>query len=248
MRRTIAANYRRWNIVEMYGDEIRQGTAAPDWGHQIYRRYRWRRPWIRIYLGHMAARLIGVVPEPCTYFTMLRDPIDRALSLYHYCQQTQGPQAPRAAQLIREYDLSLEDIYRRGPDLLRENPKEFSALRGFFNNQLRCLCWGSVFDRRVPVNPDDPITREAGEAAYEFLARHFLVGFQSHFDESIRYYAQHLGWRNPEVHRARVTESRPRAEEVSGDLRELVEHWNRAEVTLYEKLRADYLPRIEAAQ
>ena len=67
---------------------------------------------IRIFKGHMTFGLHEVLPQPATYITVLRDPVDRVISSYYFMRNYKLH--PLYWKLRRE-KWTLEDFVRRSP-------------------------------------------------------------------------------------------------------------------------------------
>lgn len=66
---------------------------------------------LRAIKGHMGFGIHRTLPQPSTYLTLLRDPVDRVISSYYYIRRT--PKHPHYDAIASE-NLSLEEFIRRG--------------------------------------------------------------------------------------------------------------------------------------
>lgn len=173
--------------------------------------------------GHMSYGLHEFVPGPATYVTLLREPIRRALSDYHYVTST--PEHP-----IHEHvkDLSLVEYFESG------------ITGQLSNGQVRLLSGD-----HLPEDPGVPSNRtmEKGDLdrARTHLADEFAaVGLQERFDETLLLFRRRLGWHWPFYVRENVT-SRPYYQEDvdPGDLARIRE-LNLLDIELYESVRTRF--------
>jgi len=170
--------------------------------------------------GHMSYGLHQCVPGPATYVTLLREPISRALSDYHYVTSTPG-------HPIHEHvkDLSLVEYFESG------------ITGQLSNGQVRLLSGDHL--------PDDlgvPSNRRMEHAdldnAQDHLRNGFAaVGLQERFDETLLLFRRRLGWGWPFYVRENVTTRDYRREDIDpGDLARLRE-LNLLDIELHESVR-----------
>jgi hypothetical protein len=167
----------------------------------------------RFVTGHITARLVQRFTEPPFVVTVLRDPIDRALSAYSYSRsfplEYEGPKAqlgrgPEAYQLSREWrrltaECSLGELISRAPEVAREY---------LGNRQARALCGSRAGDERLPD-------------AIGALERCDFVGLSDRLDASVDWLARRLGWKGlGPLPRVNVTGNRVRREQVPSETME----------------------------
>ncbi len=153
------------------------------WGHlQRLSKKRLRRT--RIFKGHMLFGLHAILPQPATYITVLREPVDRVISAFYFM---------RTYKLHPLYwkfkfeNWSLEDFVRRSP---REN--------------VQCkIIAGAEYEK--------PCTAEICERAKENLVRYFsVVGLFERFEESLALMKLRFGWKLQRYSSFNVTRTRPK--------------------------------------
>lgn len=213
MRRVLDREYRdarRYEIGEDVTGDIRAFRARP-WGDD-------NAP--NLVQGHMSYGLHQFVPGPATYVTLLREPIRRALSDYHYVTSTPG-------HPIHEHvkDLSLVQYFESG------------ITGQLSNGQVRLLSGDNL--------PDDtgvPSNRRMERADLEKAQAHLkdgfaAVGIQERFDETLLLFRRRLGWRWPFYVRENVTTRPYRRENIDpGDL-DRIRELNLLDLELYEAVR-----------
>ena len=119
-----------------------------------------------VYYGHFPYGVHQLISSRPQYLTMLRDPVDRVVSLYYYLKQS--PQHP--AHKRAKYN-TLVDFVLRYP--------------GFCNQQSRFMAGFSSQGDSSPTPADDAIAN-----SHNFLA----VGITSEFDASLLLYSHCLRW------------------------------------------------------
>lgn len=166
--------------------------------------------------GHVHFGLHELLSRPATYFTMLRDPVDRIVSHYHFVMANPGHYL---------YD----KIAGRGFTL-----HDYAVTRASHeldNDQVRWLCAADHFD--VPVGR---VSRAMVEEAKWNLANAFAVfGIMERFDDSLRCLKAAFGWRDvspPE--RRNVNRHRPRLEQVPQNTLDAIRRINRYDIELYD--------------
>ena len=165
---------------------------------------------IRVVMGHMWFGLHDALPRPASYFTFLRDPVERALSVYFHRVRRHG---------LR---LGLEEYVDTARDFQMDN------------GQTRHLC-GRMDDVDVRFTE---CTQEVLERAKANLRAWFpVVGITERFDESFLVMARIFGWVDPWYEPQNVNRRRPRGGQVPAAIRERLEEHNRFDTQLYAYAR-----------
>jgi hypothetical protein len=249
LRRVIEANYPAKERTETYDPE-RAATDA-DWAVEYYGKLGWlKRRRTRIFLGHTAGGFIRAVKPPVMGITVLRHSVDHVLSVFHHARTHPDREDKWSlADLIQKEELSLEDIYGRLAEEIEQREQELWPLRQLFNLQLRSLMVCCPGDRQIPIlaDRDTAVGEESLDLLASTLEQHFLVGFQACYAQSVRMFANEFGWHAlPEVH-ANPTSARPKADDISTELRQLIEHHNRLDIALYNRMWEKFGERNLAA-
>lgn len=179
---------------------------------------------VRLVRGHTWYGFHTLIPGSSTYITLLRDPVERVVSLYTYLRTT-----PDHAlfPLITGDDIDLHTFVERrlwGPLTCNGQTQFISGVYG------------------EPLDNDD---RDALEKAKQNIEQAFsVVGVTERFDETVVLLQQALGWRFPYYVRVNVT---PEAERAAAPLdaatRALIAESNGLDIELYAfaKARLDAL-------
>src|SRR5262249_18377977 len=145
-----------YNLFEMYSVDpvFFRWSASHLWRLPVRRLKK-----MRMFKGHMLFGLHEVLPQPATYITVLRDPIDRVISAFYFMRTYKLH--PLYWKFKRE-NWTLEDFVRRST---RENV------------QCKILA-GAEYNA--------PCTAEVCETAKKHLVSHFsVVGLSERFEESL---------------------------------------------------------------
>jgi len=166
---------------------------------------------IKILMGHMYFGLHEYLPSPATYVTMLRNPIDRIVSYYHFVKRL--PSHPDY-ELIKAKNINIEDYCQMGVVNMCNGQTRFLA-----NTQL-----------------SDTYNNETLERAKSNLQQHFaVVGIQERFDESLLMLKDELGWKKmPFYYRRNTNRTSSYKGEISKSTRTVLEKYNELDLELYE--------------
>jgi hypothetical protein len=162
----------------------------------------------RVFKGHMLFGLHEILPQPATYITVLREPVDRVISAFYFMRNYK---LHPLYWKMRRGNWSLEDFVRRS---LRENV------------QCKVLA-GAEYEK--------PCTQEICERAKENLLRYFsVVGLSERFEESLALMKLRFGWKLERYSSFNVTRSRPRKAEIPQSTLDLIAERNSLDLSLYE--------------
>jgi hypothetical protein len=162
----------------------------------------------RMFKGHMVFGLHEILPQPATYITVLRDPIERVMSAFYYMRSyILHPKYWK----FRQEQWTLEDFVRRLP---RDNV------------QCKILA-GAEYN--------SPCTKEIFEQAKENLFKNFsVVGLSERFEESLALMKLRFGWKLRRYSSFNVTRARPKKHDLSKATLDLIAEKNSFDLALYE--------------
>lgn len=148
---------------------------------------------LRLVKGHVVYGLHQFLDTPCTYVTMIRDPVRRVLSLFYFIRQN-WPDSEVGGMSLREYLESSHPSYAP-------------------NDQV-CRIAGHDPDRNGPA------TEDTLDQAKKHIDDHFAVcGLTERFDESVVLMQHRLNWSKPAFYvRSNTNTKRPRAEAIDEGL------------------------------
>ena len=244
LRKAMLANYARDESMLLYGADERTGGPPPRRPAEYREWYRTldpeRRERMRLVASHSANCLMRFVDRPFRVLSLLRDPVDRVASLYSFFKwQTTRDDRPQfelevGDELVRR-GWSLADIYLNlgggGPS---SSPLH-QVFAEFFNGQARTVL--------KPWDEDDALGYWMGQPdeapdlkkrALDLLFRHYVVGVQERYEESLELFARSFGWEDLAVHRLNVREPEP----VDPETRELVAAHNEIDAELHAHFEA----------
>lgn len=150
------------------------------------------------------------MPQPCTYVTLLRHPVDRMVSHYCYVKRSKGHYLNRQ---VTERNMTLYDYVVSGFGELRNGMTRFIAAE----------------------NP--PSLEKAKRHLRKHFA---VVGLTERFDDSVQLMARLLGWKHTAYANLNVTRNRPALSEIPARTRKAIEAINNKDMELYEWVRKHF--------
>ena len=166
---------------------------------------------MKVFKGHMPFGLHKLLPQQSTYITVLRDPIDRAVSEYYYAlSRVVHPEH----RMMKKLTL---DQYIRSTT--------------YANVQTRLIA--GVYTGYDFLSGD--CTSETLEIAKNNLSRYFsLIGLTERFDESLALAKLTFGWQLRQYADFNVTSVRPSKDNIPLQVRELIAERYQFDIQLYE--------------
>ena len=216
LHRVIERQYRPeqiWTLDEQNGfDDLVSLTEA-------------QRARIRMLRGHMEFGLHEFMPATTTYFTLLRQPIERVISFYYFIRR--NPNHYHFEPIVNQ-DLSLGDFLATRQNKMMDNGQT-RVLAGARNNDY----------------PIGACTPDLLALAKQHLRDHFsVVGLMERFDETLLLLKQAYGWRNVRYVRQNVTTSRPLQADLPPSTLDLVAEYNQLDLELYDYAAALFEEQI----
>jgi len=176
------------------------------------RAHLWRLPQrrlkrFRVFKGHMPFGLHKILPQPATYITVMREPVERVISAFYFMSNYKLH--PNYWKFRRE-GWTLEDFVRRSP---RENV------------QTKMIA-GADYDA--------PCTAEILAQAKENLRYFSVVGLTERFEESLALMKLRFGWKLESYSSFNITPTRPKKRELPQVTLDLTAERNRFDIEFYE--------------
>jgi len=166
---------------------------------------------LRVITGHTLWGVHGILPQSFVYLTMLREPVERVLSLYSYVRSSPTHRLYKEANAL---DISLQDFLRWDKVRHEVENQQTKLLAGRWGGHVKC-------------------TAELLEAAKSHLEKYMVVGLTERFADSLSLFAQVFGWQNVSVVRANVTSKRLRREDTDENTLQFIAELNRCDLELY---------------
>ncbi len=166
----------------------------------------------RVVSGHLHYGVHEHIPQGCEYVTLLREPVARVVSSYHYILG--HPKHALHADLVRSSE-PLEDFLRIDPSIENHQTRMVSGRGG-----------GELRSRTA-----QPLDADALAEAKANLERFLVVGVTERFDETFILLRRALGWRLPFYVTANVAGRSPRP--MPDSALELIRERNQLDFELY---------------
>ena len=174
---------------------------------------------IRCVRGHIWFGLHEYLPQPSTYFTMLRDPVDRVISGYYYVFQNPFHYL---FDEVTSRNMSLKDFVSSGISWAQSNGQT-CLISGIEETML-----GTSYGNYGHLSP------YVLEVAKKNLQDYFtVVGLSERFDESLLLLKRTFGWKNIQYTKQNVNRKRLRKAEIPNDTLRLIEKYNELDIELY---------------
>ncbi|MEX2400243.1 MAG: sulfotransferase family 2 domain-containing protein [Rhodothermales bacterium] len=172
---------------------------------------------IRLVKGHILFGIHRCTPNPFTYITVLRHPVERVISHYYFVKRRPHH---RLHDTIASSNMSLEEYVLGGTALELDN----GQVRAIYGSDHLKVGYGDCTDHML-------------ESALDNLESYFsVVGIAERFDETLLLMARRLNWnRRPLYVRRNVTKNRPALEAVSPRVLREIEAANALDLALYER-------------
>lgn len=183
---------------------------------------------IKLYFGHYSFGLHQHIPKSCLYFTFLRDPYERIISLFYYVSIEEFNH--RYLESIKTGKMSLIDFIRSGMSEEVDN-HQTRVISGMTADYGKC-------------------SQEMLAVAKKNLRECFSgVGLSEHFRESVLLMKAVLGWRQPALvalknklfksedpfyEKVNVTPNRPKRADLTPDEIKAIEEFNGLDIELYQ--------------
>lgn len=164
----------------------------------------------RVISGHMIWGIHEWLPKSFTYFTVLRNPIERILSTYSYASAS--PAHHLHNDMVRR-NMSLEEfiVWDQAVNINNLQCKLLSGLDPYKENHMPTVLM---------------------QARYN-LDHYCLVGLTERFKESLSIFSGLFGWRNVIIERQNVTPNRIKKKGVSPSTVRKIEEMNQYDLELY---------------
>ena len=166
---------------------------------------------MQVLKGHMPFGIHRRLPQPFTYITFLRDPVERVISAYYFAKNYLLH--PKHRWISK---LTLEEYVRISPN--HNVQTKYLSGREFVGDYHAGDC-----------------TEEMLTMAKENLVQHFsLVGLTERFDEGLAILKIIFGWQISKYAKFNVTKTRLKKASLPASTVELIQERNRFDVALYD--------------
>jgi hypothetical protein len=212
----------RWQYRGLHPAEFARFITEERTFEEIGRLPLEQRARLKLLVGHFAYGVHEYIPKPCIYVTIVREPIQRVVSLYRYILSAPSH---HLHQTLTSSSISLEDYVGSGMHHFQTENALTRQLAGR--------------DEEGDLTPHDL------EIAKRNLGGFRAVGLTEAFDESVTLFKRILGWRTPFYFNRNVSKKGPRSDEVASTTLELIRERNAFDLELYEEARSQFSLLVE---
>ena len=224
LRHIVQSQFQPYNVFEFY--HLKTQPPKVRKGIEKYQRLApVRQKAISFVSGHVGFGLHQFLHRPCTYITVLRDPIERVVSYYYFLHRNQNAIAK---------DRTL---------------REFIQNFGGVHNSMTCYLSGLTLKAQLQDPSVDvkslQFDNDTLKQAQKNIEKHFkVVGFLDRFDETCILLQRKLGWNFSSYVRKNVAKRRNLIDEVSAEDLELIRDYNQLDLQLYDYAREKFAEAI----
>ena len=224
LRHIVQSQFQPHNVFEFYNlktqpPKVRKGIEKY---HSLSET---RKKAIKFVSGHVGFGLHEFLHRPCTYITVLRDPVERVISYYYFLRRNQNS--------------IVED----------KNLPEFVQTFSGVHNSMTCYLSGLTLKAQLQHPNFDPtwqFDRQTLETARENLDLHFkVVGFVDKFDETCILLKRILGWNLAFYEKKNVAKRQNAIDSISQETLQLIREHNELDLQLYDYARTKFAEAIE---
>jgi hypothetical protein len=246
LRKVVQANYRGKALLELYGPN----RGYVDWYERYYSSLSpKRKASIQCIAAHSAHYIIPVIDRPFRVFTLLRNPVDRVISLYYFTRILAKQGAGKGSEMGIMLDTlgwNLADIYINAGLKGRIAPEQRPLLAPFFNGQSRAILGPHLDATVMPFEQGEPAVMDVFQTTLnDVINRHYELGITESYETSVRYFARIFRWRRVFFQHKNQTKNRPKVEDIPIDVREMILSFNQMDATLHQKAERTLRLRIE---
>ncbi len=179
---------------------------------------------IQVLKGHMRFGLHEYLPQPSSYITILREPVDRVISHYYYVLRKPNH---HLYEQVKSKNMSLKDYVSSG------------ITKELDNSQARLL---SSIAADIPFGECSP---DVLESAKRNLEEHFaVIGLADKFDETLILLKRAFNWRTPFYIKANITKNRPLKEDISQETLDIIKNYNELDIELFNYAKQKFEEQI----
>lgn len=226
LRTIVYRQYSNETVFQFY-DPLDNHRKSRD---ELVERLKTGKPPLRLIIGHMGFGIHKYLDGPFSYFTMLRDPIERTISTYYYIRHYSSHplNAQARCQSLDEFVGSYETID---------------------NNMTRFLSQVKLQSQlsQQQIIPPGQCTREMLDCAKQNLKQYFkVVGLVERFDESLLLFKQAFGWHNIFYKKMNVNKKRLQRQNIPAATLHKIERANELDLELYQYSKSMFDTQIES--
>lgn len=166
---------------------------------------------VKILRGHMRFALHTILPEDSLYFTILRDPVERTISYYHYVRRSSHHPW---YQELHARNMTLQDFVMQVPDWNLDN-----CQTRFLADEPSWVEFGKC-------------TADMAASAKQNLEKFKIIGLTERFDETLVLLKRAFGWNEPVYFKQNVSSSKQK--KLMDGAIEAIQQRNQWDIDVYQ--------------
>lgn len=202
----------------------------------------------KLFQGHFYGPLEDIAGVRCNTFTVLRDPIERALSHYGHVRRDKSHYLHDRAEGLGTLEAYLADPVTRSTVSnfqSRMLALEFDVEAHFFRlSDQEKSQW--LLERHIETTDFGLTEEQVFSAAQQRLDRFFFTGITERFSETLTLLCDAMRWKYPKDQAQQNTNpERPRRNALPPDTLKELERLNEVDLTLYSAAQARFQEQLE---
>ena len=192
---------------------------------------------LKAFSGHYFYNIQFLIPHPLVYITMLRDPIERTISMYAQIQRMPTHYAYEIvkSQSLLEFatDPRTQPLYVNSQmRYIAADPNTTEIAKNLTAEQLKTMELWQQMERFAPNGYSDPALLER---AQERLRKFAFVGLAEQYDESVEVLCYTFGWSIPAALTIfNVSGNRPERAAIPQEVIDVIRENTQLDAALYE--------------
>jgi len=181
--------------------------------------------------GHFPLSFLPEMPKRFRYFTWLRDPVNRTISLYNYWKHSKRTFKAPGAATVHKQNMTFEDFITTNDDEIKYWQYPYLNYLGL--------------GIKNTGNPVEIMERGIEQAARVLLTHFDFVGITERYDEGLEYLQKTFGFRTDHTIQ-NVTPAWAKAKTgVTDEQRDRLREWLKPEYIIYEFAKKIFEERID---
>lgn len=240
LRSILKKNYKSGRLLEPYGP----GRESVAWYREYFQSLDYKQKQrLKCISAHTANFIIPVFLElrqRFKAFCLLRDPVERVISLFYFSQsisETGKGRGAMAGKAIRRLKWNIEDIFLNLGEGGEKSSDLHEIFKDFFNGQVRILLAPHISTGDLLYTSKNTNESVYENKLHEILNNYYIIGLQEYYNRSVEYFSREFGWKHLVYNKDNITKSRPKVSELPDDVVSLIRAHNQLDINLHGNIK-----------